>query len=101
MVLQSNWRTENCHDPVTGELVNSSAITSHNRGRAFDQLGHYFAKALGAQRSSDVHRPHNVGEQHGHLLVLGGFMRHGDRGTAGIAETSAVPRFGTTRLASG
>jgi len=49
MVLQCNWCTENCHDPVTGELVNSSAVTSHNRGRAFDQLGHHFAKALGAR----------------------------------------------------
>ena len=45
--------------------------TVDNADRAADQIGHDLVQALGADRCRDVHRVHDVGEQHRDLLVLG------------------------------
>jgi len=42
---------------------------------------------------------HHIGEQHGHLLVLGLTVHGGDGRTARIAESGAVARFGAARAA--
>jgi hypothetical protein len=71
VILQRDRRAEHRHDPVAGELVDRAAEVLHHRGRAANHLSHDFAQPLGTDRRRDVHRVHHVGEQHGHLLVLG------------------------------
>ena len=51
----------NCHGP---------AVALHHRRRALDQLGHDLAQPLRTHRRRDVHRVHDIGEQHRDLLVL-------------------------------
>jgi hypothetical protein len=40
VVLQGNWRSEDGHNPVAGELVHRTAIAMHHPARAVDKLGH-------------------------------------------------------------
>ena len=63
VVLQRHRRTEHRHDPVAGELVDGAAVALHHRRRAVEQFGHDLAQPLGAHRSGDVHRMHDIGEQ--------------------------------------
>jgi hypothetical protein len=72
MVLQGHWCTEHRHEAVTGELVDRPAEALYHRSRPVDQRGHDLAQALRAHRRRDVHGVHNIGEQHRHLLELGG-----------------------------
>jgi hypothetical protein len=86
VVLQGDWRAEHSHDAVAGELVDRPAEAMHYPARAVDQLGHYLAQSLGPYRHSDVHRMHDIGEEHRHLLVLGRLRRRGDRLAALVTE---------------
>ena len=99
MVLQGHRSSENRHDAVAGELVHRSAVALHDHTRALDQFCHDLAQPLGTHRRGDVHRMHDIGEQHGHLLVLRRGLRRADRGPAPVAEAGIVQRFGATHRA--
>ena len=71
VVLQGERGTEDGHDPVAGELVQRAAVAAHHRRCPVEQPGHDLPQPLGPDRLRDVHRMHDVGEQHRHLLVLG------------------------------
>ena len=92
VILQGHWRTEHRHDPVAGELVDGTAVTLHHRRRAVEQVGHDFTQPLRTHDRGDVHRMHDVGEQHRHLLVLGhdSGERHGC--TTFVAEFRVAQR---------
>jgi hypothetical protein len=93
MVLQHGWGSEHRHDAVTGELVDRAAIVLHYGGRPIQQLGHDLAKALRPHSRRDLHRMHDVGEQHRHLLVLGRLGGARDRRSTLVAELSVLAKF--------
>ncbi|KZS75002.1 hypothetical protein A4G29_02575 [Mycobacterium kansasii] len=70
MVLQRRRRAEHRHEAIAGELVDGTAVALHDRGCAVDEVGHDHSQPFRADGCRDVHRPHHVGEQHRHLLVL-------------------------------
>jgi hypothetical protein len=70
VVLQGRPGTQHRHDPVAGELVHRAAVAVHHRCSPLDQFGHDLAKPLRPDGRGDVHRMHNIGEQHRDLLVL-------------------------------
>ena len=70
MVLQRDWCAEHRHDAVAGELAQRPAVTLHHRCGTVQQLGHDLAQPLRPDGRRDVHRMHDIGEQHRHLLVL-------------------------------
>ena len=68
---------EDRHDTVAGVLHRPAVAAQHGR-QALQQVGHDLAQPLGIQSSRDRHRVHHIGEQHGHLFVLGRLGRQGD-----------------------
>ena len=72
VILQRRRRPEDRHDPVAGELVDGASVALHHGRRTVEQLGHDLAQPLGTHCRRDVHRMDHIGEQDGHLLVLGG-----------------------------
>ena len=76
VILQRNWRPEHRHYAVAGELVHRAAESLYHRRRALDEFAHDLAQSLGTHRGGDIHRMHDVGEQHRHLLVLGRLGRN-------------------------
>ena len=97
VILEGHRRTEHRHDPVAGEFVDGSSVLPHHCRRSVEQLGHELAKSLRTHRRGDVHRLHHVGEQNGHLLVLGERAWLRDGRAAGVAE----PGVGTQLDAAG
>ena len=91
VVFQRDRRTEQHHDAVAGELVDGTAETLHDFGRAIEQFGHDLAQPLGPQRRRQIHRMHHVRKQHGDLLVLG---RLGALGTWLAAFAAEFRRYG-------
>ena len=55
MVFQRFRGAEERHDSIAGELVQGATVAPDDGGRAGDHVAHQFAKALGAERGSDVH----------------------------------------------
>jgi hypothetical protein len=55
---------------VARELVHRAAVALHRHHRAINQIGHDLPQAFRTDGCRDVHRVHDVGEQHGDLLVL-------------------------------
>src|SRR6202007_2911896 len=55
MALQRDWRAEERHNPVTGELVHGAAIALHHSHRLTDQLGHHLTQPLRTKRRGDIH----------------------------------------------
>src|SRR4029077_6271436 len=92
--------SEDCHDAVTGELVHRAAELLHDGCGSIDQLRHDFAQPFRPDCRGDVHRMHDVGEQHGDLLVLGGFGGGDYRRSALVAELVAGPALGPARPAA-
>jgi hypothetical protein len=86
VIFQRDWCAEHGHDAVAGELTQRAAVALHHCSRTIQQVGHQFAQPLRALRRSDVHGTDCVGEQHRHLLVLGGGVPRLDRGSAFEAE---------------
>jgi len=70
VIFQRHWRTEDGHQTVTGEPVHRAAVPVHHRRSATNQARHYLPQPLGTYRRGDVHRTHQVGEQHGDLFEL-------------------------------
>jgi putative transposase len=75
VVLQCDRRAKDCHDAITGELIDSAAVPLHHRRGSVHQLSHDLAQPLCTHRCRDVHRMDHIGEQHRHLLVLSGLVR--------------------------
>ena len=101
MSFQRDWRSEQRHDAVAGELVHGAAVALHHGRRLIDEFGHHLAQPLGPQRRGDFHRPHHVGEQNGHLLVFGRLGALRQCSAAGIAETRTSARLGAAHVAPG
>ena len=99
MVLQSHRCAEHRHDAVAGELVHRAAEALHHECRTTDHIRHDLAQPFGAHRRRDVHRVHDIGEEHRDLLVLGLGFGLGHRYTAAMAEPSIRQRFGAARAA--
>jgi hypothetical protein len=95
VVLQGDWRTENRHDAVAGELIDHAAPALHHPCGPSDQLGHDLAPSLSTHRRRDIHRMHHIGEQHRHLLVLSRFGGGRYGGAALVAEFRVRWQFGT------
>jgi hypothetical protein len=96
-ILQRRWSAEHRHDAVTGELVHRAVVSlDHHRAAARD-VGHDLAESFRPDSCGDVHRVHNIGEQHRHLLVLGVLAGLRDQGTARITKFSARPRLGAAK----
>jgi len=93
VMLQCDWGPEESHDPVAGELVHGAAVALHHGCRLIDELGHHFAQPLGAEGCGDIHRPHHVGEQDGHLFVFGRLNTRRQRRAAHIAEPRPLTRL--------
>ena len=70
VILQRNRGAEQRHHPVA-VVLHGSAVALHHRRRPLHELGHDLAQSLDIEGGRDVHRPHHIGEQHRHLLVLG------------------------------
>jgi hypothetical protein len=70
MILQRNWGAKECHQSVAGVFDAPAAVALHHHRRPLHELGHDFAQPLDIEDGRDVHRPHHIGEQHRHLLVL-------------------------------
>ena len=68
---------------VTGELAHRAAVALHHRRRTVDQIGHDLAQPLRTDCRRDVHRMHNIGEQHRDLLVL--------RRSGGVCDRCTAP----------
>ena len=86
MVFVRDRCTEDRHDAVAGELVDGAAVPLHHSSGVIDKFGHDLAEAFRTHGRGDVHRVHDIGEQHRHLLV---FRRSGglrERRTALAAE---------------
>ena len=101
VIFQCHWRTEQRHDSVAGELVHRPAVALHHSRRTFDQLRHDFPQPLRPNRRSDIHRMHDVGEQHRHLLVLGWPRFAGNRRAARVTEPCILQWLGAARPAHG
>jgi hypothetical protein len=78
-VVQRELGTEDGHDAIAGELVQRAAVAVDDRCCPVEQPGHDLAQPLGTDSLRDVHRMDHVGEQDGHLLVLGVCVLHRDR----------------------
>ena len=96
MIFECGRRTENRHNPVTGELIHGAAVPLHHQRRTLDQLRHDLAKSLRTYRVGDIHRPHHIGEHDRDLLVLGKFGGRRHRRTASVAKPSALAQSQTT-----
>ena len=70
VILQRHRRAEHRHDAVAGETADRAAVPLNRDCRTVDQIGHDLAQPLRTHRRCDVHRMHNIGEQHRHMLVL-------------------------------
>ncbi len=73
MILKRSRNSEQCHNPVTCELVQCATEAVYNRRRAVDQSRHDFTQSLWTENRGDVHGPHHICKQNGDLLVFGGF----------------------------
>ena len=73
--LHRNRGTKVHHHAVAG-VLHSPAVAAHRRRRPCHEVDHNVTQPLDINGGRDVHRPHHVGEQHRHLLVLAG---SGDR----------------------
>ena len=71
VVLVGDRRAEDGHDPVAGELVDGALEALDGVGEDREEALHDLAPLLGVVLLGEVHRPLDVGEQHGHLLALG------------------------------
>ena len=99
---------------ITPSPVNLSTVPPKRRTyrrRPVEELGHDLAQPLGAYRGSQVHRMHDVGEQHRDLLVLRGSSYGSDPRAAAVAEpgigaqlmpaiTARVPHVNIVTLAT-
>ena len=56
---------------IPSPVVHRAAVPLHHRRAVVGELGHDLAEPLRPDSRGDVHRMHNIGEQHRHLLVLG------------------------------
>ena len=70
MVLVSNRRAEQCHDPVAGELVDEAfkaldALSEYPEEALHDRAPFFCVELLG-----QLHRAFHVSEQHGDLLAF-------------------------------
>jgi hypothetical protein len=99
VILQRDWRPEQRHDAVTGELVDRAAVASSNRCRAAEDVAHYLAQPLRSQGRGNRQGIHYVGEQHGHLLELRQLSRFRRRLAACVAEPGAVAQLIAARSA--
>ncbi len=101
VVLQSDWRPEQSHDAVAGELVDGAAVPLHHSGGPVEHGGHDVAQSFGVEAGRQIHRAHDVGEQHRHVFVLGRRRGVGDRSTTAVAEPrparGLVPHVPQTR----
>ena len=56
--------------PSPVNLSTRAAESLHHHRRALDELAHDLAQPFGAHRRGEIHRMHDIGEQHRHLFVL-------------------------------
>jgi hypothetical protein len=70
MVLQGDGCTEEGHDAVAGELVDHAAVAADAVRQQADEAVHDPGPLLGVEVGLHVHRPLDVGEEHGELLAL-------------------------------
>ena len=99
MILQCNRRTEERHHPVSGELVDGTAVALYRCRREIDELGHHLAQSLRAKRRRHIHRPHHISEENCDLLVFGRLNTGFQGCTARIAEPRVLTRLRAARLA--
>ena len=52
VVLQSDWRPEQSHDAVAGELVDGAAVPLHHRGGPVEHVGHDVAQTFGVEAAA-------------------------------------------------
>ena len=55
MILQRDWRPEQRHDAVAGELVDRAAEALHHDDANIEKLGHHLAQSLGTHGRCKVH----------------------------------------------
>ena len=78
MVLQRHGAPNTAMMPSPVKLPTVPPYRLHHRRAKVDQIGHDLAQPLRTDGRRDVHRMHNIGEQHRYLLVLrrlGGLSR--------------------------
>ena len=70
VVLQSQWRTEQGHDPVAHDLVDGSLVTMDGVHHPLEDGIEDSACLLRVAIGQQLHRSLEVGEEHGHLLAF-------------------------------
>jgi hypothetical protein len=70
VVLVSERRAEQRHDPVTHYLVDGALVAVHRVHHVLDNRVEELARLLGITVGEQLHRALEVGEQHRHLLAL-------------------------------
>jgi hypothetical protein len=92
VILKCNRCPEDRHDAVAGEFVHRAPVALDDRRRKLDEFGHDLAQPLRTDRGRDIHRAHDVGEQHSHLFELGAAVARGQWGAARVAESGTLAR---------
>ena len=70
VILVRERRAEQRHDPVTHHLVDGALVAVHGLHHPFEHGVEDLARFLGVAIGEQLHRPLEVGEQHGDLLAL-------------------------------
>ena len=96
--LRARWRSDTATMPSPVNLSTSrhSVGCSAVEPRKSSPM---ISRSRSASRRRRVHRPHHIGEEDGHLLVLGVSVRGDDGRSAGVTESGAVPQPGAARIA--
>jgi hypothetical protein len=78
MVLVSERRPEERHDPVAHHLVDGALVAVHGIHHSLKHGIQDLARLLGVPVGEQLHRALEIGEEHGHLLALT-FQRNSGR----------------------